>query len=165
MLALVLASLLTAEDVTQRYDHKGSVGLLVAVTGERKDASSGGSGWKAGVELGGTVAPFDNSNELKLSGRLLFPKDSAALNDFGINLGWRNYFDLGQWKTLFELDVATHITPHFHIGPRLGVGAMYDFLPTMGVYALIGAQIGFGNGARYGAELLLGIQFRSYLLE
>jgi len=45
------------------------------------------------------------------------------------------------------------------------VGAQYDFLPTMGVYSTLGAQLGGGSGMRLSFELLIGFQFRTYLLE
>ena len=154
--------------------------MLVAGSVERKDSANNDSGvgssdpncdrscrlggWRGGVELGGTLSVGDG-NDLLLSVRAEF----GGLFDLGIYAGYRGYFSVGQWKTFFDLDLAGHITPaiapHGTVGPRVGVGVQLDFLPIIGTYAVLGGQIGFGDGLRYGAELTIGFQFRSYLLE
>ena len=50
-------------------------------------------------------------------------------------------------------------------GPRVGLGIQLDFLPIAGTYFMIEGQIGFGDGLRYGAGMLLGVQLRSYLFD
>ena len=173
-LATALVLLGTAVAAEERYDHRGSLGLLVGGSIERKDSANNNvpsdpgyklGNWGGGVELGGTVAVGSEGNDLKLSVRALF----GGLFDFGIFAGYRGYFSVGQWKTFFDLDLAGHITPdvapHGTVGPRVGVGVQLDFLPVAGAYPVHGGQIGFGDGLRYGAELTIGFQFRSYLLE
>ncbi len=164
----------TAASAEERYDHRGSLGLLVAGSIERKDTANNTrpqntpselGGWKGSLELGATLGVGSDGNDLKLSVRAMFGRPF----DLGIFAGYRGYFAIGQWKTFFDLDLAGHITPlvapHGTIGPRVAVGVQLDFLPIIGTYALLGGQVGFGDGLRYGAELTLGFQFRSYLFD
>jgi hypothetical protein len=174
----LLATLVVFASVTagaeERYDHRGSLGLLVGGSIERKDSANNNSpqnsadelgGWRGSAELGGTIAVGSDGNDFKLVVRAQF----GGAFDLGIYSGYRGYFSIGQWKTFFDLDLAGHITPlfapHVTVGPRVGVGVQLDFLPIMGAYAVLGGQIGFGDGLRYGAELTIGFHFRSYLLE
>lgn len=161
-LVLLLATHAVAEE---RFDHRGSLGLLLGGSFERKDSANnagpGDSGWRGGAEVGGTLAVGSEGNDLKLSLRALF----GGPFDLALFAGYRGYFSVGQWKTFFDLDAAAHFTPRFTIGPRVGVGVQLDFLPVAGAFAVLGGQIGFGDGLRYGVELMIGFQFRSYLLE
>ncbi len=150
------------------------------------------AGWRVGAEVGGTYPVSYSGNEFKLALRGLFGGPAV---DTALYLGFRGYFDLSfwranleQWKTFFDLDLCGHLTPAYEIevtdglagtlstthvkapltataGPRVGVGVQFDFLPVAGAYLAIAGQLGFGTGVRFGAELLLGLQFRSYLLE
>ncbi|MBS1153023.1 MAG: hypothetical protein H6Q89_4721 [Myxococcaceae bacterium] len=185
-LCLLLVLALPAH-ADERYDHKGAVGLLLGLTGEYKAAATikggGDEGWRFGTEVGATVAVGSDGNELKGSLRALFGgieagcslEGSCAPLDLALFLGYRSYFDLGQWKTFFDLDLAQHVVPRFDpssartqiytIGPRVAVGVQLDFLPVAGSFLLLEGQIGFGDGLRYGAALMLGFQLRSYLLE
>ena len=177
--AAIAAGLLVATAAAateERYDHRGSLGILVAGTFERKDSATtsggGDGGWRGGAEIGGTLAVGGDGNDLKLSIRALF----GGPFDLGIYAGYRGYFAIDRWKTFFELDLASHFTPRVvpgpsgegplaTVGPRVGIGVQFDFLPIAGTYAVLGGQIGFGDGIRYGAELMIGFHFRSYLLE
>jgi hypothetical protein len=171
---LIVTLLATAAVAEERYDHRGSLGVLLAGSIERKDSANNTQpsdpsfklgGWKGSLELGATMGVGSDGNDLKLSVRTMF----GYPFDLGIFAGYRGYFSVGQWKTFFDLDLAGHITPliapHGTIGTRVAVGVQLDFLPIIGTYALLGGQIGFGDGLRYGAELTIGFQFRSYLLE
>ena len=186
-LPIVLLLLATSAHADERYDHKGAVGLLIGFSGERKDAATllggGDAGWRFGTELGVTFAVGGDGNALRAALRGLFggiepgcsKLQRCAPVDLSLMLGYRGYFDMGQWKTFFDIDAAQHIVPRFNesnartqlytIGPRVAIGAQFDFLPVAGVYLLLEGQIGFGDGLRYGAGLQLGFQLRSYLLE
>ncbi|HUK64405.1 MAG TPA: hypothetical protein VLV15_13755, partial [Dongiaceae bacterium] len=170
----------------QRYDHRGALGLLLATTVERKDTGGAGAlsdtGWRAGLEVGGTYPVSYSGNEFKLSYRALL---GGPVVDSALYLGFRGYFDLSfwksgldQWKTFFDLDVCAHVTPAWSVtntdglasplsapgklsagvtvtgGPRVAVGVQLDFLPVSGAYLAIAGQLGFGTGVRFGAEAL-----------
>ena len=184
LVVLVLASTARADE---RFDHRGSVGLLLGTTGEYKAATSlgggGDEGFRLGTELGATYSIGSDGNEVKAAVRTLFggieagcsARQTCAPVDIGIFFGYRGYFDLGHWKTFFDIDAAQHFVPRlspasansqlYTIGPRIGIGVQLDFLPVAGAFAILEAQIGFGDGLRYGAALMIGVQLRSYLLE
>lgn len=163
--ALTLALVSTGAFAQQRYDHRGSVGLIVGTGGEiLASGASGGvsdNGLRLPIELGATLSITDRTE-----GRL-----AARLALFGPALAWSAYagvrssFGYEQFKTFFDLDFAAHFAPVWTLGARVAVGAQYDFLPVLGVYSTLGAQLGGGSGLRLGFELMVGLQFRSYLLE
>jgi hypothetical protein len=192
-LAILVALLAIPAQADERYDHKGAVGLLIGFSGEYKASATlgggGDEGFRFGTELGMTYAVGAEGNALKAAVRALFGgikpgcsnfpsgelRGSCAPVDLALFLGYRGYFDLGQWKTFFDIDAAQHIVPRFNpsnartqvytIGPRVAVGAQFDFLPVAGSFLMLEGQIGFGDGLRYGAALVFGFQLRSYLLE
>lgn len=169
----VLLLVATGAGAEERYDHRGSLGLLLGGSVERKDSANtggiGDGGWRGAGELGGSIGVGSEGNDLILSFRALCCGDATLLPALGLDLslygGYRGYFAFGQWKTFFDLDAALHFTPRATIGPRVGIGLQLDFLPVAGAFAVLGAQIGFGDGIRYGAELMLGFQLRTYVLE
>ncbi len=184
---LVLACVAVRANADERYDHKGAIGLLIGISGEYKAAATlgggGDEGYRLGTEVGVTLAVGSDGNALKAAVRSVFfgiepgcsTNGSCAPVDLGLYLGYRGYFDLGQWKTFFDIDAAQHLVPRlgpssantqlYTIGPRVAVGVQFDFLPVAGAFLSLEGQIGFGDGLRYGAALLLGFQLRSYLLE
>lgn len=162
--SLGLASLARAGD---RYDHRGSLGLTVAAGGEfvsfigpRGGSESAG---RVPLELGGTWSITDRT-ELRLAGRVSVSPIGRPLAG-AIFAGIRNVRGLEQWKTFFDLDLAVHVAPALIVGARAAFGVQYDFLPVMGVYAQVGGQLGGGAGLRLSFEGLVGLQFRTYVLE
>lgn len=171
LLAVLLASATLAAAPAQaeeRYDHRGSIGLLVGVGGEYKTAINPTAGLplddgpRLTADLGATIAVGYDGDELKLIARGSF---FGPIPDVAAIFGFRNYFGKDQWKTFLDLDVAGHFTPHLTAGVRFGIGVMWDWLPVVGTYLNLAAQIGFGQALRFSGELVLGFQFRTYVLE
>lgn len=150
----------------ERLDHHGAVGLLIGAGGDyRSQALPTGDtsiGFRLPLDLGGTYNVGDDSNELLLAGRVELLAPSLITSAYG---GYRSYFGQDAWKTFFDLHVRADFTPAFTAGPRMGFGAQYELNSLVGVFAAIGAHVGAGAGIRFGGELLLGMQFRSFLLE
>lgn len=164
-LSLTLSSLAAAQEGTSLV-HDGSLGLTVAAGGERRDAMTAtvriDSGWRGLVEVGATLSPLWNHVEIRAAGRLtLFGPtvDLAAL------AGIRNSFGYEEWKTFFDLCAVVHVYPQVVAGPLVAVGAQYDFSPFAGVYAALTGQMGFGQGVRFGADVVVGFQFRTYVFD
>ena len=151
----------------ERYDHHGALGVTVAAGGEYVTAIGVLSGIENGVripiELGGTLS-VSNHNELRLAARL---SPGVVLTTLSTSFfaGVRNTIGYEQWKTFFDLELAVHATPFIAIGARAGFGVQYDFLPIMGVYAQLGAQLGGATSLRLSFEVMAGLQFRTYLFE
>lgn len=166
--ALAVAALLTAGSAfaEQRFDHRGSVGLLLGGGIEFKEGAAAGTERDSGLrylgDLGGTFAVDYDGNELMALVRGSFgrPQIGSALI-----LGYRGYFGADRAKTFFDLGGALHFTPAFTAGARLGFGFQYELSSVIGVYVGAAAQLGGGNGIRFSAEVISGLQFRSYLLE
>jgi hypothetical protein len=148
----------------EENDHRGSLGLTVAVGGEVSRAISftaAENGYRVPIELGGTLA-VSAHNEVRIAARVAPGYPTVGLSFYA---GLRNTYGLGLWKTFFDLEFAAHVTPFLAFGVRGGFGVQYDFLPIMGVYAQIGAQLGGATSLRLSGELLIGVQFRTYLFE
>lgn len=161
-LTLFVAAPALAAD--ERYDHRGALGLTLSSGGEYVASAStsyvGDTGLHVPIELGGTWSITDHS-ELRGAGRIGFgPKLGGSLY-----LGVRNSYGWERLKTFFDLDFAAHVAPLLTLGARVGVGVQYDFLPVMGAFALVGGQLGGAAGLRLSFELLVGVQFRTYLFE
>ncbi|MBI3183900.1 MAG: hypothetical protein HYZ28_17320 [Myxococcales bacterium] len=142
------------------------MGLLLAGGVEHKESAISGrifeSGQRADVDLGGTIAIGHDGNELKAFGRASLGGPSI---DWSLAAGYRGYFGHGRFKTFFDLDAAAHLTPQLTFGPRVGFGLQYELSPLAGIFTGLAAQLGFGGALRFDAELIVGLQFRSYLLE
>ena len=150
----------------ESWGHRGSLGATVAGGGEYITAistSQGGlneNGFRAPIELAGTLSITEHT-ELRLAGRVAPP---------GPRVGWSVYAGIRnsrgeRFKTFFDLDLAAHIAPIWTLGLRLGLGVQYELLPVLGAFAVAGVQGGGGAGLRLSFELLVGLQFRTYLFQ
>ena len=171
MRGLLVAGALLASGLAlgeERFDHRGSLGLTAAFGGEFVTAvsfaSPGEKGARLPIELGGTFAVGDQS-ELRVAARLAPGISPITALGASFYAGLRNYFGYEQWKTFFDLELAVHATPFLAFGVRGGFGVQFDFLPIMGAYAQLGAQLGGATSLRLSFELMAGLQFRTYLFE
>lgn len=150
--------------------HRGSLGVTVAsgvdfstlVAGTRGGGSE--SGIRVPIEVGGTLGITDKS-ELTLSGRFAPGVYAASFLGASFYGGLRQSFGYDKLKTFFDLQLAIHVAPHFTAGARVAFGVQYDVLDVMGVYAQLAGQLGGALVLRLGGELMLGVQFRTYLFE
>lgn len=161
VIGLIAAVSVASEPV---WGHRGALGLTVGGGGEFVTAivpgGQGDHGLRAPIELGGTLSVTDHT-EVMLSGRVAAPGPRPEWAAFA---GIRN--SRGErLKTFFDLLLGAFIHPIWTLGFRLGLGVQYEVLPVMGVFAVAGVQGGFGAGLRLSFELLLGLQFRTYLFE
>ena len=154
----------------QRFDHRGSLGLTVAVGGEFVTAVSsmatGENGLRIPLELGGTLAVTDHT-ELRLARRASLPASRPSPPwPVRSTRASATASASTSCKTFFDLELAVHPAPFFAIGVRAAFGVQYDFLPIMGVYAQLGGQLGAARprcGSR--SSCIVGVQFRTYLFE
>lgn len=164
---LALGALLLVGSWALANDHRGSLGLTAATGGEFVTGVGVGTldrGFRLPIEIGGTLGLFDNT-ELRLAGRLAPPLAGTTGWGGSIHAGIRNSHGRDNWLTFFDLELAVHVAPLIAVGPRAAFGVQYDFLPIMGAYAQIGAQLGGATALRLSFELTVGLQFRTYLFE
>ncbi len=150
----------------ERFDHRGSLGLVLESGAELKDlvTSSGESdrGPRLDFGLGGTMAIGHDGNELLFVARSTV---GGTVIDWSGHFGYRSYFGPDRLRTFFDLDLSLHLTPVVTFGPRAGIGLQYELSSVLGAYFAVAAQLGFGGALRFNAEALVGLQLRSYLLE
>lgn len=159
-----LVVLASSQTFAGGFEHRGSLGLIVSGGGEYRSAITPSAvtdnGPRANVDLGGTLA-FSEHWVALLEGRVSFGGPAMGLSFFG---GLRNSWG-DEFKTFFDLTLSVHALPTFSIGPRVGFGIQYELSPVIGVFGLIAAQFGGGTSLRFGAEGMIGVQFRTYVLE
>lgn len=151
----------------ERFDHRGAVGLLIGSGLEHKSAGTVDAqpdhGFRLLGDLGLTLPIGVDGNELAFFGR---GELGGPRIDLSLAGGYRGYFAADERvKTFLDLQLTAHMSPGFTVGPRIGFGGQYEISQVAGIYAALGAQLGFGTTLRFGVELVLGLQLRSYLLE
>ncbi len=150
--------------------HRGALGLTAAAGGEFStlvgavDRVNSESGLRIPLELGGTLGVTDRS-ELTVSGRFSPGVLGVSLVSLSFYAGLRQSFGYDRWKTFFDLQAAVHALPVVTLGARVGFGVQYDFADIAGVYAAVAAQLGGLLHLRFSAEVVVGLQFRTYLFE
>lgn len=160
-LILGLASTAFAQE---RWDHQGSISLLTGFGVEGRTSigiKQADSGVRLFPELGATF-PLSARWHLKGAGRISLLGSTVGLSFLA---GVRSFYG-DRFKTFFDLDLNVHAMPIVTIGPRVAFGVQYELLDVIGAFACAGVQFGVGPaGARIGFEVMIGLQFRSYLLE
>lgn len=163
VVALALALAAANSALGQEFTHRGALGLTVAGGAEYLMTAGTGvalNGFLSPLELGATWSLTDHT-ELLAAGRLSVPGPKYGGSLYA---GIRN--SRGERvKTFFDLALAVHVAPLWTAGLRLGLGVQVELLPVLGAFAVAGVQGGGGAGLRLSFELLIGLQFRSYLLE
>jgi len=173
LLAAVLVSVPAgAAERDLSLEHEGSVGLFLAAAPEYSALTLGdcvfctGDRSIVGVNLvtdfGATIAVGGWGSELLL--RFRYVSLSTAKGE-SVLFGYRKYFGRDEIKTFVGLDVQFTFRPVITLGARAGFGVMWDFSPIMGLWAEVDGSFGVGLGRRFGAELAIGFQARSYLLQ
>jgi hypothetical protein len=192
MTSLLISTFLVLSAGEERLDHHGAVGLLLGTSGRHQDSNDGfTNGWRQTLDVGASMNVGWASDELQLLARFGFggqqlgglymtsacvgamvPAASCAKPDGRLRAvdmdligGYRGFFGREHFKTLFDLDAAVQLTPFITAGPRIALGVQYDFTSLVGLYATLGAQLGFGQVLEFKAEALVGLQIRSFLLE
>ncbi len=166
LLRLCVALVLLGAKPSQsgEWGHQGSLGLTAVAGGEYRYAIQPGAttrnGAEANLDLGGTFALSDSWSAM-IEGRFSVGAPQLGLSFFG---GLRTH-GRARLKTFVDLNLAVHVFPAVTVGPRFAFGFQYEITQIIGIYALAGVQFGLGQGLRLSGEGMIGLQFRSYLLE
>lgn len=177
MAGVVLAASLVAAPVRAgervlSLEHDGSVGVFLTAAPEFSSltlsecvtciTTSVVDGFDLVNDLGVSISPEGWGAELLL--RFRYVSLSRAKGE-AVLFGYRRYFGRDEVKTFMELDLHATFRPVLTGGARAGFGVMWDFSPVMGLWADLAGSFGVGRGRRFGAELAIGFQARSYLLQ
>jgi hypothetical protein len=165
LLVIVLGSAgARAEEV--RWDHRGALGLLLGSGIEFKnEVKAGGTkeeGRRVPLETLFTFPLGLSGNEWSIGARTGFGGSEV---DVALAGGIRGYFGEERFKTYLSAEMALHIVPNVTAGPRLGVGIIYELLPTLGLYLGGAAEVTAGEGIRIAGVLTGGVQLRTYVFE
>ena len=153
-------------------EHTGSLGAFATLGGEYSAlvvsncvfCSTGKTidGFDAILDVGGTLAIGQSGSELLLRFRLVFLSHARGES---ILFGYRKYFGRDEIKTFASFDLMGTFEPVLTGGARAAFGVIWDFSSIMGLWVDAGATFGVGQGRRFGAELNIGFQARTYLFE
>jgi hypothetical protein len=168
---LLLASAPAAADA-ERFDHQGSLGLLVGAEyeGVQSVALNGNvvkdRGGRYVADLGATRSVGYSGNEVLLLAGLGFDNQTGKPLDLGLAGGYRGYFGRDRFKTFVDLDLSAHMLRLFTLGPRVAAGVQWELSSVLGVFAGLAGELGVGTiELRYSAQVLIGFQPRTYLFE
>jgi hypothetical protein len=164
--ALLVSPAALAAEEEERFDHRGSLGLLLGGGVDfKREVKTGGEteeGRRALVE-GLLTFPFGMSgNEWTVGARTGFGGPSV---DVAVAGGLRAYFGEERFKTYLTAELTLHVTPNVTAGPRLGFGVQYELAPVFGLYLGGAAEVTAGQGIRIAAAIVGGIQIRTYIFE
>jgi len=163
---LLASSTAAAAEEEERFDHRGSLGLLVGGGIDfKREVKTGGEteeGRRALVESLLTFPMGVSGNEWTVGARTGFGGPSV---DVAVAGGLRAYFGEERFKTYLTAELALHVAPNVTAGPRLGFGVQYELFPVFGLYLGGAAEVTAGQGIRIAAALVGGIQIRTYIFE
>jgi hypothetical protein len=149
----------------ERWDHRGSLGVFASpgIAAAGRAGLTAGSDFRARLltDVGLTMAVGDDGNELRAYGRVYY---GAPVGGAGA-LGYRGFFGTDRWKTFFDLEAMVNVAPLFNVGPRVGIGVVYELTSILGLFAGVGAHFGAGSTFLFVADANVSLQLRSYLLE
>jgi hypothetical protein len=150
----------------ERFDHRGAIGLWIAGgIGVREGTTLGrdlDGGGRFPIDVSLSFALPDTQNSIWVQGQLGLGGGSL---EWATRAGYRSYFGEDRFKTFLDVGAAFQITPRFAASARVGAGVIWDFSPIAGVFAAAGVEVGGGNGFHFAADLVGGIELRTYLLE
>lgn len=144
---LVLAAICPAlspgltEALEPRYDHRDLRGIViepllaydtVAVSGRPTRSS-----WRPSVRIAYGWDPLGEGNELFLGAQARlagFDDPDREKVRFALDARYRSYFGTEQWKTFFELGVWAPLSSRLAVGPLVGLGVVYDFSRSTGLF-------------------------------
>jgi len=160
-----LAAAPVLADDAPRLDHRGSLGIIVGAGVSFEDTvlvhgvPEDGRAPLLQAEVSLPLGVQGNEWTLGVSAAFLSRPTVAVLG------GVRAYFGEEMWKTFVTVEGTLHLTPAVSAGPRMGFGVQCDFSQVAGAFIHLAAEATAGQGIRFGATALAGLQFRTYIFE
>lgn len=169
VLALVLALALPGAPAAlePRFDHRDTHGPFVEGLVARDTLARSGdpsvSSWRPAARLAWGFDVSGEGDELiagaALALRSLSDPDRTRVL-LGLDVRYRGYFGTEELKTFFDLGAWAPIRSRLAAGPLVGLGVVYDFSRSAGLYVAGSFATAFGQARIASFSVGLGAQFR-----
>ncbi len=165
--AAILATLALAAPAAAlepRFDHREEDGIFAEMGASRDTVSAGGLSATQvvpslrlayGADLVGDGSEFSLGAALRLGSSA-----GAGGVRYAADLRYRGYFGTDELKTFFDVGLWAPFSTRWAIGPRVGLGTIYDFDRRLGIYLSIGFGTGFGQMRVVALEAGAGVHWR-----
>lgn len=164
ILAVLAVAAFPAEALEPRFDHRDMAGILVEVGGVRDTVTADGlstSRSAAALRLAYGADLMGDGNEVALGAALRLGSASGPGGlKYSLDLRYRGYFGADELKTFFDVGVWAPFSTRWAVGLRAGLGVIYDFGRTAGIYVSIGFGSAFGQIRAVALEAATGLQWR-----
>lgn len=155
---------LPASALEPRFDHRDEDGILVEMGVSRDTVSADGlsaTRYAPVLRLAYGADLIGDGSEFALGASLRFdaPAGSGGVR-LAPDLRYRGYFGTDELKTFFDVGIWAAFSTRWAIGPRVGLGAIYDFGRGFGTYVSIGFGTGFGQMRVVALEAAGGLHWR-----
>ncbi len=163
-LVVVLALADPAWALEPRFDHRDEDGIFAELALSRDTVSADGLSATRyapvlrlayGADLVGDGSEFALGATLRLGA----PAGAGGVR-YAADLRYRGYFGTDELKTFFDVGVWMPFSTRWAIGPRVGLGAIYDFSRALGLYLSMGFGTGFGQMRVVALEGAVGLHWR-----
>jgi hypothetical protein len=147
-LLAALALAVPARALEPRFDHRDEDGIFAEVGVSRDTVSADGlsdTRYAPVLRLAYGADLIGYGSEFALGASLRLGSAAGARNIlYAADLRYRGYFGTEELKTFFDVGVWVPFSTRWAIGPRVGLGAIYDFGRSLGLYLSFGFGTGFG---------------------
>lgn len=163
-LALALAPR-SAAALEPRFDHRDEQGPFAEVLLAHDTVAASGlstSRWAPALRVAYGIDLTGEGDELVVGAQVRpWQADpDRRLVRAAVDVRYRAYFGIDEWKTFFEAGLWAPVASRLAIGPSVGIGAQYDFSRAGGVYAGAGFATAFGEYRVAAFTLSAGAQLR-----
>ena len=163
-LLATLAFAVPARGLEPRFDHRDEDGVFAEMAVSRDTVSTDGLSatryapvlrLSYGADLVGDGSEFALGASLRLGS----PAGPGGVR-YSADLRYRGYFGADELKTFFDVGIWAPFSTRWAIGPRVGLGAIYDFGRGLGIYLSIGFGTGFGQMRVVALDAAAGLHWR-----
>lgn len=154
-----------ARAVEPRFDHRDQQGLVLELAGSR-DTMSVQSGlsrtfFRPSLLVAWSFDVGGDGDEILVGAGASPAVDGAPESPrWFADSRFRGYFGTEELKTFFDAGLWASLGPRVAAGPRVGLGAIYDFTRSLGAFVEIGFATAFGQFRGVGLGFGGGVQAR-----
>lgn len=160
--SLVLA--VPARALEPRFDHRDENGLFAEMGVSRDTISADGlsaTRYAPVLRLAYGADLIGDGSELAVGASLRLGSAAGAGDvHWAADLRYRGYFGTDELKTFFDVGIWAPFSTRWAVGPRVGLGAIYDFGRGLGLYLSIGFGTGFGQMRVVALDAAAGLHWR-----